>query len=80
MRSLIVIFFFFFLFIAIDIWSVGVILLSVLTGRYPFFVAQDEGDSLLEFASLFGLKDMKECAAIYSKFFYYYFYLIIIII
>ncbi|KAI9306698.1 kinase-like domain-containing protein [Cunninghamella echinulata] len=53
--------------VSIDIWSVGVILLSVLTGRYPFFVAQDEGDSLLEFANIFGLKEMKECAALYNR-------------
>jgi cell division control protein 7 len=55
------------LFVAIDIWSVGVILLSLLTGRYPFFIAHDEGDSLIEIASIFGMTEMKECAALHSK-------------
>ncbi|ORZ16473.1 kinase-like domain-containing protein [Absidia repens] len=53
--------------IAIDIWSVGVILLSLLSKRHPFFIAHDEGDSLIEFASIFGMAEMKNCAALHNR-------------
>lgn len=54
--------------LAIDIWAVGVILLSLLTGRYPFFLANDEAESLIEIAQIYGHKEMKEAAVKYSKF------------
>ncbi|CDH48406.1 cell cycle protein [Lichtheimia corymbifera JMRC:FSU:9682] len=47
---------------AIDIWSAGVILISLLTGRYPFFLANDDGDALVEIASLFGTNALKTFA------------------
>jgi cell division control protein 7 len=53
--------------VAIDIWSVGVILLSFLTGRYPFFIANDEADALIELGTLFGMDAMKRCADRHSK-------------
>lgn len=48
---------------AIDIWSAGVILLICLSGRYPFFNSGDDGDALLEIACIFGVDEMKKCAA-----------------
>jgi len=39
---------------AIDLWSVGVILLSFLTHRYPFFSAPDDVTALAEIAVLVG--------------------------
>ncbi|CAO3586504.1 unnamed protein product [Absidia cylindrospora] len=53
--------------IAIDIWSVGAILLSLLSGRFPFFLARDECDSLIEIASIFGMTEMKNCAALHNR-------------
>lgn len=52
--------------IAIDIWSAGVILLCFMTGRFPFFLANDESDALVELTQIFGYKEMKEAAAKYS--------------
>ncbi|KAI9475839.1 MAG: kinase-like domain-containing protein [Benjaminiella poitrasii] len=49
---------------AIDVWSAGVILLCFLTSRYPFFMAGDESDGLIELCQVFGLKDMETCAKI----------------
>ncbi|KAH6561953.1 hypothetical protein BASA60_003907 [Batrachochytrium salamandrivorans] len=47
---------------AIDIWSVGVILLCIATGNFPFFQSNDDQDALLEIATLFGLADMRKVA------------------
>ncbi|KAI8147690.1 kinase-like domain-containing protein [Fennellomyces sp. T-0311] len=47
---------------AIDVWSAGVILLCVITGRYPFFLASDDADALIEVANLFGLDTLKDLA------------------
>ena len=45
-----------------DIWSAGVILLSVLSGRYPFFKALDDMTALAQIVSLFGSDDVKRTA------------------
>lgn len=54
--------------LAIDIWSAGVILLSFLTGRFPFFHSTNDVDALLEIAVLFGVREMRDCAALHSKY------------
>ncbi|EGF76288.1 hypothetical protein BATDEDRAFT_28663 [Batrachochytrium dendrobatidis JAM81] len=47
---------------AIDVWSVGVILLCIATGNFPFFQSNDDQDALLEIASIFGLTEMRKAA------------------
>lgn len=53
--------------IAIDIWSVGVILLTLLTRRYPFFQSTDDCDALVELASIFGNEAMNKTAQSYDR-------------
>ncbi|KAF9412020.1 hypothetical protein BGZ94_001177 [Podila epigama] len=48
--------------VAVDIWSVGVILLCFLTGRFPFFDSNDDAEGLLEIAIVFGGEEMKRFA------------------
>ncbi|KAG0179775.1 hypothetical protein DFQ28_002640, partial [Apophysomyces sp. BC1034] len=52
---------------AIDIWSAGVILLSILSGRYPFFLANSEADEIVELASVFGKEEIKRCAMMCNR-------------
>lgn len=47
---------------AIDIWSAGVILLSILTSRYPFFKSDNDMVSICEIASIVGSKRLEEAA------------------
>ncbi|CAM0138785.1 unnamed protein product [Umbelopsis sp. WA50703] len=56
--------------VAIDIWAVGVILLSILTSRFPFFQSEDDADALIEVAGVFGLREVKECASIHNRTFH----------
>jgi cell division control protein 7 len=51
---------------SIDIWSVGVILLSFLTGRFPFFQSEDDTEALLEIAHIFGKEEMTKIALTFS--------------
>ena len=44
--------------LAVDIWSAGVILLSFLSGRYPFFKAKDDLSSLAQIITVFGTKEV----------------------
>lgn len=46
----------------IDIWSAGVILLSLLTRRYPFFKSPDDLTSICEIAMIVGTKRLHEAA------------------
>ncbi|KAI1302897.1 putative cell cycle protein kinase [Xylaria venustula] len=43
----------------IDIWSAGVILLTILCKRFPFFNSADDIEAMIEIATIFGSKQMK---------------------
>lgn len=47
---------------AVDVWAVGVILLSFLSGRYPFIKVDDDLDVLHAFTHLVGYERMQACA------------------
>lgn len=48
---------------SIDIWSAGVILLTFLSGKFPFFNAADDVDALVELTCIFGTTAIKDAAA-----------------
>ncbi|KAH7081853.1 kinase-like domain-containing protein [Paraphoma chrysanthemicola] len=54
---------------SIDIWSVGVILLTMLSRRFPFFHSADDIDALLEIATIFGRKKMRETSLLHGQVF-----------
>ena len=51
---------------SIDIWSIGIIFLTILTRQYPFFNSPDDLEAFLEIISLFGTKKISEAAKIYG--------------
>lgn len=52
---------------AIDMWSVGVIFLSILTSQYPFFLSTEDIDGLVEIAIIFGHSEMRKAAKHYGR-------------
>jgi cell division control protein 7 len=54
---------------AIDIWSVGVILLTLLSRRFPFFHSADDIDALLELTAMFGREKMRSTALLHGQIF-----------
>jgi cell division control protein 7 len=50
-------------------WSVGVILLTLLGRRFPYFNSADDVDALIEMASIFGNRRMKAAAAMHGQIF-----------
>lgn len=52
---------------AVDIWSAGVIFLCLLSGRYPFFRANDDMTALAQIISIFGSEEVKKSALSYGK-------------
>lgn len=50
----------------IDIWSAGVILLTMLAQRFPFFNSQDDVEAVIEIASIFGRDAMKRCGSLHG--------------
>ena len=48
-------------------WAAGVIFLSILSGRYPFFKAQDDMTALAQIMSIVGTEEMKMAAREYGK-------------
>lgn len=51
----------------IDIWSAGVILLTLLARRFPFFNSADDVDAMIEITSIFGLERMKRTAMLHGS-------------
>ena len=47
---------------AIDVWSVGAILITILSGRSPFFAASSDIDNLCEMGALFGMQQLQRMA------------------
>ncbi|KAL7747057.1 Cell division control protein 7 [Sorochytrium milnesiophthora] len=52
---------------AIDIWSVGVMLLCFFTRRFPFFNSNDDTEALQELMLLFGTRRMRHLAQQYDR-------------
>ncbi|KAM3072066.1 Cell division control protein 7 [Clarireedia jacksonii] len=53
----------------IDIWSAGVILLTILSRRFPFFNSADDVEAMIEIATIFGVKRMRACAYLHGTVF-----------
>ncbi|KAG5363113.1 Cell cycle serine/threonine-protein kinase hsk1 [Yarrowia sp. B02] len=52
----------------IDMWSVGVILLSFLCKTLPFFMSHDDADALVELCSIFGRQAMHQTGLLHGAF------------
>ncbi|XP_076838141.1 cell division cycle 7-related protein kinase isoform X1 [Brachyhypopomus gauderio] len=52
---------------AIDMWSAGVILLSLLSGRYPFFKASDDLVALTQIMTIRGSRETMQAAGKFGK-------------
>ncbi|KAJ2904996.1 cell cycle protein [Zalerion maritima] len=50
----------------IDVWSVGVILLTIMTRRFPFFNSADDVEGMIELSTLFGAKRMKQAGLLHG--------------
>ncbi|KAH8819714.1 kinase-like domain-containing protein [Xylogone sp. PMI_703] len=53
----------------IDIWSAGVILLTILSRRFPFFNSADDVEAMIEIATIFGVRRMRQCALLHGTVF-----------
>jgi len=51
---------------AVDIWSVGVIYMSLLAGHYPLFKASDDMEALSQVICVFGSEELKAAAKSYG--------------
>lgn len=55
---------------AIDVWSAGVILLSLLSGRYPFFKASDDLIALTQIMTIRGSRETIQAAKAFGVYKY----------
>ncbi|KAI9850622.1 MAG: hypothetical protein M1838_005336 [Thelocarpon superellum] len=53
----------------IDIWSAGVILITMLARRFPFFNSADDIEAMIEIATIFGARKMRACALLHNTVF-----------
>lgn len=51
---------------SIDIWSAGVILLTIMSKRFPFFNSADDVEAMIEIATIFGTKRMKAAGLLHG--------------
>ncbi|KAG7751845.1 hypothetical protein KL911_004423 [Ogataea haglerorum] len=52
--------------VKVDIWSAGVMLLTLLSRRFPFFNSTDDTAALIEITNIFGLSQMRKCAQLHG--------------
>uniref|UniRef100_A0A2K5JZM7 Cell division cycle 7-related protein kinase n=1 Tax=Colobus angolensis palliatus TaxID=336983 RepID=A0A2K5JZM7_COLAP len=52
---------------AIDMWSAGVIFLSLLSGRYPFYKASDDLTALAQIMTIWGSRETIQAAQTFGK-------------
>lgn len=50
----------------IDMWSAGVILLTILAQRFPFFNSADDVEAMIEIGTIFGQRRMKACSILHG--------------
>ncbi|KAG0681217.1 retrotransposon-like protein 1 [Pichia californica] len=50
----------------IDIWSAGVMLLTLLSRRFPFFNSTDDIEAIVEITNIFGIKAMQNAALLHG--------------
>lgn len=50
----------------IDVWSAGVVLLTILSKRFPFFNSADDVEAMIEIATIFGSKRMKHAGQLHG--------------
>jgi cell division control protein 7 len=50
----------------IDVWSAGVILLTILSRRFPFFNSADDVEAMIEIATIFGVKRMRAAGQLHG--------------
>ena len=53
--------------VLIDVWSCGIILLTFLSKRFPFFHSADDIDAFIELCAIFGKKRMKDIALLHGQ-------------
>ncbi|GMK54719.1 hypothetical protein CspeluHIS016_0113050 [Cutaneotrichosporon spelunceum] len=53
--------------VAIDVWSAGVILLSILAHKFPVFNSSDDVEALMEISALFGRSTMQRCSMLHNR-------------
>jgi cell division control protein 7 len=52
---------------AVDCWAAGIILLSLLSGRYPFFKSTDDSMAIMQLISVFGSDKIRKTAMKYGE-------------
>ena len=50
----------------IDVWSAGVMLLTILSRRFPFFNSADDVEAMIEISTIFGGKRMKQAGLLHG--------------
>lgn len=53
----------------LDVWSAGIIMLTILCKRFPFFNSSDDVDAIIELATIFGRSKMRACSLTHGRIF-----------